>query len=182
MSILLQQKKLAMQHCSLSNIYEMDIHFGSICIQYSNSHFCFLLKLDHWMFHYIHAKWHLIMSVIGCCQIGRIFLQHNIFHKTILHAQPFLWLTWGRLVQSKSWFKYFLGEQLCFLVMQIHLYSPSYRDVIFLIVFIRCPGFIKLKIQSTYGSPVAFVDFQVLSSCCGVVPSIIKITLLKITL
>lgn len=27
-------------------------------------------------------------------------------------------------------------------------------------VFSRCPGFIKLKMQGTYGSPVAFVDFQ----------------------
>ncbi|KAI7728300.1 hypothetical protein M8C21_017990 [Ambrosia artemisiifolia] len=26
-------------------------------------------------------------------------------------------------------------------------------------VFSRCPGFLKLKIQSTYGTPVAFVDF-----------------------
>ncbi|KAH9663677.1 putative RNA-binding protein [Citrus sinensis] len=28
-------------------------------------------------------------------------------------------------------------------------------------VFSKCPGFLKLKIQSTYGPPVAFVDFQV---------------------
>ncbi|XWS29798.1 hypothetical protein CRYUN_Cryun24cG0061400 [Craigia yunnanensis] len=28
-------------------------------------------------------------------------------------------------------------------------------------VFSRCPGFLKLKMQSTYGAPVAFVDFQV---------------------
>ncbi|KAH9663676.1 putative RNA-binding protein [Citrus sinensis] len=27
-------------------------------------------------------------------------------------------------------------------------------------VFSKCPGFLKLKIQSTYGPPVAFVDFQ----------------------
>lgn len=27
-------------------------------------------------------------------------------------------------------------------------------------VFSRCPGFLKLKMQGTYGSPVAFVDFQ----------------------
>lgn len=27
-------------------------------------------------------------------------------------------------------------------------------------VFSRCRGFLKLKTQSTYGSPVAFVDFQ----------------------
>ncbi|KAL5753018.1 hypothetical protein ACOSP7_023193 [Xanthoceras sorbifolium] len=27
-------------------------------------------------------------------------------------------------------------------------------------VFSRCPGFLKLKMQSTYGPPVAFVDFQ----------------------
>ncbi|XVF61218.1 hypothetical protein PTKIN_Ptkin08bG0112500 [Pterospermum kingtungense] len=27
-------------------------------------------------------------------------------------------------------------------------------------VFSRCPGFLKLKMQSTYGAPVAFVDFQ----------------------
>lgn len=26
----------------------------------------------------------------------------------------------------------------------------------------RCRGFLKLKIQSTYGPPVAFVDFRVL--------------------
>ena len=30
-----------------------------------------------------------------------------------------------------------------------------------LFVSIRCPGFLKLKMQSTYGAPVAFVDFQV---------------------
>ncbi|KAK9948973.1 hypothetical protein M0R45_004524 [Rubus argutus] len=34
-------------------------------------------------------------------------------------------------------------------------------------VFSRCPGFIKLKIQSTYGSPVAFVDFQDTASSTG---------------
>ncbi|KDO79114.1 hypothetical protein CISIN_1g0206321mg, partial [Citrus sinensis] len=32
-------------------------------------------------------------------------------------------------------------------------------------VFSKCPGFLKLKIQSTYGPPVAFVDFQVTCVC-----------------
>ncbi|KAG8641196.1 hypothetical protein MANES_13G120300v8 [Manihot esculenta] len=34
-------------------------------------------------------------------------------------------------------------------------------------VFSRCPGFLKLKMQSTYGSPVAFVDFQDTSCSTG---------------
>ena len=36
------------------------------------------------------------------------------------------------------------------LVLSVYLIIPS-----------RCPGFLKLKMQSTYGAPVAFVDFQV---------------------
>eukprot|EP00258_Populus_trichocarpa_P044766 XP_024460785.1 glyceraldehyde-3-phosphate dehydrogenase, testis-specific isoform X5 [Populus trichocarpa] len=31
----------------------------------------------------------------------------------------------------------------------------------------RCPGFLKLKMQSTYGAPVAFVDFQDTASSTG---------------
>ncbi|KAJ6419850.1 hypothetical protein OIU84_029886 [Salix udensis] len=34
-------------------------------------------------------------------------------------------------------------------------------------VFSRCPGFLKLKMQSTYGAPVAFVDFQDTASSTG---------------
>ncbi|XP_038719489.1 uncharacterized protein LOC120012234 [Tripterygium wilfordii] len=34
-------------------------------------------------------------------------------------------------------------------------------------VFSRCSGFLKLKMQSTYGAPVAFVDFQDTSSSTG---------------
>uniref|UniRef100_A0A6N2M3E3 RRM domain-containing protein n=1 Tax=Salix viminalis TaxID=40686 RepID=A0A6N2M3E3_SALVM len=30
-----------------------------------------------------------------------------------------------------------------------------------------CPGFLKLKMQSTYGAPVAFVDFQDTASSTG---------------
>lgn len=42
--------------------------------------------------------------------------------------------------------------------------------IVVLLIFIfclpiRCPGFLKLKIQSTYGPPVAFVDFQVTCVC-----------------
>lgn len=41
--------------------------------------------------------------------------------------------------------------------------NPLERDVlVFTLSFVfRCRGFLKLKIQGTYGTPVAFVDFQV---------------------
>lgn len=45
----------------------------------------------------------------------------------------------------------------------------SQFDVYFFSIFLnRFPGFLKLKMQSTYGAPVAFVDFEVLGSfVCG---------------
>ncbi|KAK9039664.1 hypothetical protein V6N11_014859 [Hibiscus sabdariffa] len=39
-------------------------------------------------------------------------------------------------------------------------------------VFSRCPGFLKLKIQSTYGAPVAFVDFQDTACSTGAINSL----------
>ncbi|OMP01936.1 hypothetical protein COLO4_11454 [Corchorus olitorius] len=39
-------------------------------------------------------------------------------------------------------------------------------------VFSRCPGFLKLKMQSTYGAPVAFVDFQDTASSTGAMNSL----------
>ncbi|KAM1529530.1 U1 small nuclear ribonucleoprotein A-like isoform X3 [Malus sylvestris] len=38
--------------------------------------------------------------------------------------------------------------------------GPTCTEQELIQVFSRCPGFIKLKMQSTYGAPVAFVDFQ----------------------
>ncbi|XP_024019529.1 U1 small nuclear ribonucleoprotein A isoform X2 [Morus notabilis] len=38
--------------------------------------------------------------------------------------------------------------------------GPACTEQELIQVFSRCPGFIKLKMQGTYGSPVAFVDFQ----------------------
>ncbi|KAK4262325.1 hypothetical protein QN277_027899 [Acacia crassicarpa] len=38
--------------------------------------------------------------------------------------------------------------------------GPSCTEQELIQVFSRCPGFLKLKMQSTYGAPVAFVDFQ----------------------
>ncbi|KAJ4714829.1 putative RNA binding protein [Melia azedarach] len=38
--------------------------------------------------------------------------------------------------------------------------GPTCTEQELIQVFSRCPGFLKLKMQSTYGSPVAFVDFQ----------------------
>lgn len=45
---------------------------------------------------------------------------------------------------------YVRSEHFEELTLFIYLMTPS-----------RCPGFLKLKMQSTYGAPVAFVDFQV---------------------
>ncbi|GMI76898.1 hypothetical protein HRI_001359000 [Hibiscus trionum] len=39
-------------------------------------------------------------------------------------------------------------------------------------VFSRCPGFLKLKMQSTYGAPVAFVDFQDTACSTGAINSL----------
>ncbi|XWS41872.1 hypothetical protein CRYUN_Cryun17cG0120000 [Craigia yunnanensis] len=39
-------------------------------------------------------------------------------------------------------------------------------------VFSRCPGFLKLKMQSTYGAPVAFVDFQDTACSTGAMNSL----------
>ncbi|KAL3525673.1 hypothetical protein ACH5RR_014045 [Cinchona calisaya] len=38
--------------------------------------------------------------------------------------------------------------------------GPTCSEQELIQVFSRCPGFLKLKMQSTYGAPVAFVDFQ----------------------
>ncbi|XP_022977595.1 U1 small nuclear ribonucleoprotein A isoform X2 [Cucurbita maxima] len=38
--------------------------------------------------------------------------------------------------------------------------GPSCTEQELIQIFSRCPGFLKLKMQSTYGAPVAFVDFQ----------------------
>ncbi|KAK9285755.1 hypothetical protein L1049_024955 [Liquidambar formosana] len=38
--------------------------------------------------------------------------------------------------------------------------GPTCSEQELMQVFSRCPGFVKLKMQSTYGAPVAFVDFQ----------------------
>ncbi|WCJ31217.1 RNA-binding (RRM/RBD/RNP motifs) family protein [Euphorbia peplus] len=42
--------------------------------------------------------------------------------------------------------------------------GPNCTEQELIQVFSRCPGFLKLKMQSTYGAPVAFVDFQDTSS------------------
>lgn len=38
--------------------------------------------------------------------------------------------------------------------------GPNCTEQELIQIFSRCRGYLKLKIQSTYGSPVAFVDFQ----------------------
>uniref|UniRef100_A0A5B7BM17 RRM domain-containing protein n=1 Tax=Davidia involucrata TaxID=16924 RepID=A0A5B7BM17_DAVIN len=38
--------------------------------------------------------------------------------------------------------------------------GPTCSEQELIQVFSRCPGFLKLKMQSTYGTPVSFVDFQ----------------------
>ncbi|XP_059594664.1 RNA-binding protein L isoform X1 [Vitis vinifera] len=38
--------------------------------------------------------------------------------------------------------------------------GPTCSEQELIDIFSRCPGFLKLKMQSTYGTPVAFVDFQ----------------------
>ncbi|GMP86057.1 hypothetical protein CsSME_00038992 [Camellia sinensis var. sinensis] len=43
--------------------------------------------------------------------------------------------------------------------------GPTCSEQELIQVFSRCHGFIKLKMQSTYGTPVAFVDFQILCYC-----------------
>ncbi|XP_050367398.1 RNA-binding protein L isoform X4 [Argentina anserina] len=45
--------------------------------------------------------------------------------------------------------------------------GPTCTEQELIQVFSRCPGFIKLKIQSTYGAPVAFVDFQDTATSTG---------------
>lgn len=38
--------------------------------------------------------------------------------------------------------------------------GPTCTEQELIQVFSRCPGYLKLKMQNTYGAPVAFVDFQ----------------------
>ncbi|KAE9606791.1 hypothetical protein Lal_00026381 [Lupinus albus] len=38
--------------------------------------------------------------------------------------------------------------------------GPSFNEQELIQLFSRCPGYLKLKMQSTYGAPVAFIDFQ----------------------
>lgn len=38
--------------------------------------------------------------------------------------------------------------------------GPTCTEQELIQVFSRCPGFLKLKMQNTYGAPVSFVDFQ----------------------
>ncbi|XP_065875495.1 RNA-binding protein L [Euphorbia lathyris] len=45
--------------------------------------------------------------------------------------------------------------------------GPNCMEQELIQVFSRCPGFLKLKMQSTYGTPVAFVDFQDTASSTG---------------
>ncbi|XP_028764048.1 uncharacterized protein LOC114722239 isoform X3 [Neltuma alba] len=50
--------------------------------------------------------------------------------------------------------------------------GPSCTEQELMQVFSRCPGFLKLKMQSTYGAPVAFVDFQDVASSTGALNSL----------
>ncbi|KAI4308043.1 hypothetical protein L6164_031161 [Bauhinia variegata] len=50
--------------------------------------------------------------------------------------------------------------------------GPSCTEQELIQVFSRCPGFLKLKLQSTYGPPVAFVDFQDVASSTGALNSL----------
>ncbi|KAH8503340.1 hypothetical protein H0E87_014569 [Populus deltoides] len=54
-------------------------------------------------------------------------------------------------------------------VLLILFYIKKYyaADSFFPTLSVRCPGFLKLKMQSTYGAPVAFVDFQDTASSTG---------------
>ncbi|XP_004511897.1 uncharacterized protein [Cicer arietinum] len=50
--------------------------------------------------------------------------------------------------------------------------GPSCNEQELIQVFSRFPGFLKLKMQSTYGAPVAFVDFQDVASSTGALNSL----------
>ncbi|XP_059623915.1 RNA-binding protein L isoform X2 [Cornus florida] len=53
--------------------------------------------------------------------------------------------------------------------------GPTCTEEELIQVFSRYPGFLKLKMQSTYGAPVAFVDFQTCSYCmCRILPVQLK--------
>ncbi|RDX78255.1 RNA-binding protein with multiple splicing 2, partial [Mucuna pruriens] len=50
--------------------------------------------------------------------------------------------------------------------------GPSCNEPELMQVFSRYPGFLKLKMQGTYGAPVAFVDFQDVASSSGALNSL----------
>ncbi|GLU13528.1 hypothetical protein SLE2022_301610 [Rubroshorea leprosula] len=50
--------------------------------------------------------------------------------------------------------------------------GPNCTEQELIQLFSRCPGFLKLKMQSTYGSPVAFVDFQDTACSTGAMNSL----------
>ncbi|XP_031270301.1 cell wall integrity protein scw1-like [Pistacia vera] len=50
--------------------------------------------------------------------------------------------------------------------------GPTCTEQELIQVFSRCPGYLKLKMQSTYGAPVAFVDFQDTSSSTAALTSL----------
>ncbi|KAJ7952829.1 putative RNA binding protein [Quillaja saponaria] len=50
--------------------------------------------------------------------------------------------------------------------------GPTCTEQELIQIFSRCPGFLKLKMQSTYGAPVAFVDFQDTASSTGALNSL----------
>lgn len=50
--------------------------------------------------------------------------------------------------------------------------GPSCNEQELMQVFSRYPGFLKLKMQGTYGAPVAFVDFQDVASSSGALNSL----------
>lgn len=99
-------------------------------------------------------------------------LSHNIC-RAILHAQHYSWLISVQPALRKSWCKCFQGFWKSLLVhfstwMVIEI---EFYNCLLSLTFYRCRGFLKLKMQSTYGAPVAFVDFQVY---CHLPPSFLK--------
>lgn len=57
--------------------------------------------------------------------------------------------------------------------------GPSCNEQELIQVFSRYPGFLKLKMQSTYGAPVAFVDFQDVASSTDALNSLQGVILLS---
>ncbi|KAK6128694.1 hypothetical protein DH2020_037544 [Rehmannia glutinosa] len=67
---------------------------------------------------------------------------------------------WSYLAHTRAWsVQYLKTGTPCPTIFVANL-GPTSSEEELMQVFSRCRGFLKLKMQSTYGAPVAFVDFQ----------------------